>query len=122
MRAGLTTLELTQKEGFYDDLQEKADVITEPVQEWIAKSGAPVCLQQVGSMFTLFFGVREVISQEDLKGCDLEQFNRFFIELFEKGVYAPPSAFEAWFVSSVHETDHLERARDLILGFLKDEF
>jgi len=52
--------------------------------------------------------MKEVRSKEDLNKLDTALFNRLFQTLFEKGIYLPPSPFEAWFVSSAHTEKQLE--------------
>lgn len=118
MEAGLTALQLLEKEGFYEELERKTNVITEPVRELIRAKKLNACVQQVGSMFTIFFGKREVRHMDDALQLDLQAFGRFFRYLFSKGVYIPPSQHEAWFVSMAHEEKHLERTRDLVVEYL----
>ncbi|MCE5319322.1 MAG: glutamate-1-semialdehyde 2,1-aminomutase [Parachlamydia sp.] len=119
MEAGLTALKKLERRGFYEELEAKANIITEPVREWLnAHEQIPVGLQQVGSLFTLFFGRRSVQSMEEGQSLDLEGFARFFRYLFSHGVYAPPLQYEAWFVSMAHEEKNLCKTRDLILQYL----
>ena len=118
MEAGLQALKLLEVPGFYEELERKTAIITEPVKEAIHKKNIPACIQQVGSMFTLFFGRREVNSMEEAKHLDTEKFAKFFRYLFDQGIYIPPSQYESWFVSAVHEERHLEKTRDAILKFL----
>lgn len=120
MEAGLQTLLMLEKKGTYEELERKANVITKPVQEWIEKHKLNACMQQVGSMFTLFFGQKKVRNLDDARGLDLNLFARFFRFMYTHGVYLPPSQQEAWFVSTVHEERHLEKTRDLVLQFLKE--
>lgn len=120
MRAGLETLWLIEHEGFYDDLEEKANRLTQPIKEQIEEKNLNACLNQVGSMFNLFFGVREVHSKEDLKALDEEMFIRFFRYLLHNGVYVSPSSHEACFVSSEHTEEHLTKMLDLILQFIEE--
>jgi len=120
MAAGLKALQELKKPGFYDAIQRKTDRLTKPIQEKIQKMGLPLCLQQEGSMFTLFFGVRKVERREDLKAMDEALFRQFFKYLFENGVYLAPSAYEASFVSSVHTEENLDRTCVLILQFLEN--
>jgi glutamate-1-semialdehyde 2,1-aminomutase len=118
MCAGIATLKEIEKEGFYEGLKQKADVITEAICEKIQAKGLNACLQQVGSGFTLFFGCKKVSCSEDLKTLDELTFKRLFIYLFAQGIYIPPSPYETWFVSSAHTGESLEKARDAILSFL----
>lgn len=120
LEAGLQALKMLQKPGFYEELDRKTRIITDPVQELIKKKKAKACLQKVGSMFSLFFGRTAVANMDDVHEIDISMFVRFFQFLFQNGVYIPPSAHEAWFVSSVHEEKHLEKTRDLILKFINE--
>lgn len=120
LEAGLQALKMLQRPGFYEELDRKTRIITDPVQELIKKKKAKACLQKVGSMFSLFFGRTAVANMDDVHEIDISMFVRFFQFLFQNGVYIPPSAHEAWFVSSVHEEKHLEKTRDLILKFINE--
>lgn len=119
MCAGLETLSQLEQEGFYEELERKTRLLTDPIEHYIEQHNINAVLNRAGSMFTLFFGVSQVGSKEDLGPLDEEQFKALFHCLFEKGVYIPPSAYEAWFVSSAHTEEHLLYTRDLILDFLK---
>lgn len=121
MCAGLKALELLDTHA-YASLQQKADMITGPIKEWAARTGAPIALQQVGSMFTLFFGVREVRDLEDVKKIDKTRFKQLFKHMLECGVLIPPSPHEAWFVSTVHTDAHLKRTADVLLSFLEQSY
>jgi len=118
MEAGLQALLLLQQKGFYEELLKKTERLINPIWEAIKRKNAPMCIQQVGSMFTIFFGRREVRNMEEAKQLDQEAFARFFRYLFDQGIYIPPSPHEAWFVSSAHQDGNLDRTRDAILAFI----
>lgn len=118
MEAGVTALKMLERIHFYEELENKTNIITIPVREAIQKKKAKACVQQSGSMFTIFFGQTEVRSMEDAQKLDLKTFAHFFRFLFNKGIYIPPSQHEAWFVSMAHETAHLEKTRDVILEYI----
>jgi glutamate-1-semialdehyde 2,1-aminomutase len=119
MCAGLQTLLEIEKPGFYEELQDKTDRLTKPIQEELKKSNFPALLQQVGSMFTLFFGVTKVSSKEDLQKMDQTLYKRFFVHLFEKGIYFPPSPYETCFVSQAHTEENLEKTKEAVLEFIR---
>lgn len=119
MEAGLQSLLLLKREGFYEELERKTNIITDPIREWLAKHHAPVCLNQVGSLFTLFFGRHSIESMEEAQQLDLNKFAQFFRYMFDNGVYIPPLQYEAWFVSMAHKESNLRKTRDLVLNFLK---
>lgn len=119
MEAGYQAIKMLERKGAYEELEAKTALLIEPVKQMIQQRGMNACIQGVGSMFTLFFGKKEVHNMEDAKGCDLEAFAHFFRYLFERGVYIPPAQHEAWFVSLVHQDEHLIKTRDLILSYFK---
>ncbi|MBI3236099.1 MAG: glutamate-1-semialdehyde 2,1-aminomutase [Chlamydiales bacterium] len=118
MRAGLKTLSLLEKEGFYEDLENKVALLTQPIQEFLKKRDLPAVLNRAGSMFTLFFGIKQAKNREDLNSLDEGLFRAFFRHLFENGIYIPPAAHEASFISSAHTQEHLLHTRDIIFSFL----
>ena len=118
MEAGLQSICLLEQPDMYAQLQSKTDLITAPVKAALEKKQAKACLQQVGSMFTLFFGKTSVTNMQDAKELDLPMYSRFFKHMFDLGIYIPPSQHEAWFVSSAHETHNLKKTRDAILEFI----
>lgn len=122
MEAGLQALSLLEVDGFYQELERKTLILTEPIKEVLQKKKAKACIQRVGSMFTLFFGQNEVCNSKEASLIDKEKFGHLFRFLFENGVYIPPSPFESWFISSVHEEVHLKKTRDLILKFISETF
>lgn len=120
MEAGLTALKMLEKENFYRDLEEKTDILLHPLQQYINEHPAlQVSIPRVGSMFTVFFGRRSVSNAQEAQQCDNALFTKFFIYLFNEGIYAPPLQQEAWFISTAHSNENLLRTRDLILTFLK---
>ena len=60
-------------------------------------------------MFTLFFTQGPVRNYQTAKMSDTKRFAQFFIQMMEKGIYLPPSQFEAWFVSLAHTQKDLDR-------------
>jgi glutamate-1-semialdehyde 2,1-aminomutase len=120
LRAGLETLKIIEQPGFYEVLQEKTNRLVNPIQEAIQRKNFPGCLQQVGSMFTLFFGPKVVLNSFDLVALDNELFARFFRYLFEKGIYIPPAAQEAWFISSAHTNEHLDYTAKWVCNFINE--
>jgi len=117
--AGLAALKNIENQGFYESLEQKANRITYPVKEAIRNKHLNACINQCGSMFSLFFGIRDVKSKEDLAKLDQALFVRFFSTLFEQGIYLPPSSHEAWFVSSAHTEAELDFTAERIVDFIR---
>jgi glutamate-1-semialdehyde 2,1-aminomutase len=74
-------------------------------------------VQFAGSMFSVFFSEGEpapVRGYDDARRQDLAAFRAFFHAMLDRGVYLPPSAFEAWFLSAAHDDEALERVVDAL--------
>jgi glutamate-1-semialdehyde 2,1-aminomutase len=104
MAAGITTLQalLDGGEAFYASLAEVTSRIAHGVLDEARAAGVPMCMAGVGSMFTWFFQRGPVHNFEDASNSDTETFGRFHRGMLERGVWLPPSQYEAAFVSAVH--------------------
>lgn len=122
MEAGVETIKLLENPGFYEELERKTKLITAPVKELLLEKDIAACLQEQGSLFTLFFGRRQVSNMEEARQLDLDRFADFFRYMFVNGVYIPPSQYESWFVSAAHEDANLLKTRYLILEYLKEKY
>ncbi|MBI2780076.1 MAG: glutamate-1-semialdehyde 2,1-aminomutase [Gammaproteobacteria bacterium] len=113
MAAGLATITRLLKPGFYSDLATMAQRLTDGVTARAKAAGIPMCANQVGGMFGLFFSDESSIqSYAQVMNCNVERFKLFFHGMLEQGVYLAPSAFEAGFVSSAHGTAEIDATLD----------
>jgi glutamate-1-semialdehyde 2,1-aminomutase len=74
-----------------------------------AAGDRPVQVVSVCGLLTVFFSAEPVRDFAAAKACDLDAYARFCRALLDRGVYAPPSQFEAWFVSLAHDEAAIER-------------
>lgn len=79
------------------------------VAEALSAAGAPHVIQQAGTLFSVFFREAPVTTYDEAKQQDTDAFARFFHAMLDQGIYLPPSAFEAWFVSTAHDDAVLDR-------------
>ena len=100
--AGLKTLEILRRPGTYERLEIISEKLTAEMAAAAAKADVPLSVNRVGSMFTCFFTRDPVRDYASAKRSDTGKFARFFRTLLERGVYFPPSQFEAAFVSTAH--------------------
>jgi glutamate-1-semialdehyde 2,1-aminomutase len=106
--AGLATLRLCD-EAVYRRLDETAAVVGKLASDALAAAGIPHLLSYAGSMFSIFFTDAKVVDYEGARAQDTEAFKRFFHAMLARGVYLPPSAYEAWFVSAALDDAALEQ-------------
>lgn len=109
MTAGLKTLELIAKPGFFDRLTERTSELLTGIRAEAKAAGVAFSTNQVGGMFGLFFTAADQVTNfaQSMAG-NQEQFKTFFHAMLEQGVYLAPSAFEAGFVSAAHTGDDIE--------------
>jgi glutamate-1-semialdehyde 2,1-aminomutase len=104
--AGLATLELLD-ESAYLRLASITARLAEGLRD--AAGGYPVQVVSVPGLVTVFFSEGPIASFENARACDLQAHAAWCRELLSRGVYPPPSQFEAWFPSLAHGPEHLER-------------
>lgn len=106
--AGIETLKLVGSAGAYARLSELGSLMAEGLQKAIRDSGVVACVNQMGSMFTVFFGVDEVHDYATATRSDTRLFARYFQGMIDHGIYLPPSQFETAFISLVHGEAEVE--------------
>ena len=107
--AGLKTLEILRRPGTYERLEGVSSHLAGGLATTAAKAGVPLTVNRVGSMFTCFFTNDSVTDYASAKKADTARFARFFRSLLGRGVYFPPSQFEAAFVSTAHHESDVAR-------------
>ena len=122
MAAGIATLKQIQKDGFYEALDTKAEQLLSGLEQAARKATIPIQAKRVGSMLGFFFNDREVQNFDDAKTCDLDRFSAFYNGMRQNGIYIAPSQFEALFISSAHDSEHIEatiKAAEKVFAQLK---
>ncbi len=107
--AGIATLTALRRDGMYEELEAKGARLEEGLRDAIQTSGTRATVQRVGSMMTLFFLEGPVVNLDSLAGIDTGIYARFFHAMLRRGVYLPPSQYEACFVSLAHSDDDIDR-------------
>lgn len=102
MTAGIKTLELLQKPGTYEYLDQITKKLTDGLRLIAKQTGQDVYTGQISGMFGLFFTLGPVHNYEDAKKSDLSKFSLFHRGMLERGIYLAPSQFEAGFSSLAH--------------------
>jgi glutamate-1-semialdehyde 2,1-aminomutase len=109
MRAGLATLPHLRAPNFYADLNEKSRRLAEGLRKAFKDADAPVQINAAGSLLTIFFSENPIRNYEDAKKSDTKKFAKFFNEMLDRGIFLPPSQYEALFVSAAHTEADIDR-------------
>jgi len=119
MAAGLATLLETERPGFYDALERRADRLVAGLASLAATHRVPASVSHAGSMWGLYFTAGPVHNYDDARQTDAALFARWHKAALARGVFLAPSSFEAGFVSSAHseaDIDFTIRELDAALG------
>lgn len=109
MAAGAATLRVLSEPGVYERLEALAARLAHELLEAAAAGELPVTLNRVGAMMTLFFCEGPVRSFAEARRADTAAYADWWRHLLERGVYIPPSQFEAMMVSLALSDDDLDR-------------
>jgi glutamate-1-semialdehyde 2,1-aminomutase len=115
--AGIAALELASHPAFYPELEMAVRRLTDPVEQLLQAENKPAVLQRVGSLFSIFMGRRSVANSVEARAVDRPLYAQLFRFLLERGILAPPSPFECWYVSSAHTPAQLDATREALLEF-----
>jgi glutamate-1-semialdehyde 2,1-aminomutase len=120
MTAGIETLRAISEPGAWDGIAAGGERLFAGLRDAAADAGVVGQPTRVGTMLGFSFTSTPIRSWDDAKGADTERFARFHRGMLERGVYLPPSQFEAWFLSAAHDTGvidaTIEAAREAFAG------
>jgi glutamate-1-semialdehyde 2,1-aminomutase len=100
--AGIAALSALKEPGTYKKLESMTLEVVAGLKKAAEDVGVPVQINQIGSMFTVFFTGTPVTDFQTAKTCDTSRYGRFFHSMLDQGVYLPPSQFETCFISLAH--------------------
>ena len=110
MAAGIATVSYLQEHAdeVYPRIDETARAVFEGVAAEAAKAGVALTTNRVGSMGTWFFTQGPVTNYEEAARSDTAAFGRFHRAMLDRGVWLPPSQFEAAFISTAHTDANIQ--------------
>jgi len=103
--AGLKTLEIISREGFYECLGGQTKKLMTGLKQAADKANIPFSVDSEGGMFGFYFTNQVPSSYEAVTKSDVEAFKKFFHLMLDEGVYLAPSAYEAGFTSIAHDNE-----------------
>lgn len=118
--AGLTTLRRLQNDdALYEQLERSGQFMQDRLEAALRDANIVGCVQRVGSMMTVFFGVEVVTRWGDAEQLDTARFAKYFHAALDGGVMLPPSAYEAMFLTAAHSDEITEQAADVLVAAIR---
>ncbi|OBF95618.1 glutamate-1-semialdehyde-2,1-aminomutase [Mycobacterium sp. 852002-51152_SCH6134967] len=115
MAAGLATLRAAD-DSVYATLDANAERLTALLEQELTEAGVAHTVSRAGNMFSVFFTDQPVTDFASARASETWRFPAFFHALLDAGVYAPPSAFETWFVSTALDDEAFDRIAAALPG------
>ena len=111
MSAGLATLNILKSNPeIYDKINYLGQMLQKGVESIASENNINVVVNRFGGMMTIFFTDKDTVrTYEDAKSCNLEMFKKYFLCMNKNGINIPQSQFEALFLSSEHNEEHVKK-------------
>lgn len=106
--AGLKTLEIIRREGFYENLTARTEQLVQGFRTAADAAGIEFTADSVGGMFGLYFAAHAPRNYADMARSNIDAFKRFFHGMLDRGIAFGPSAYEAGFVSAAHTPELID--------------
>jgi glutamate-1-semialdehyde 2,1-aminomutase len=120
LAAGVKTIELLAHAGTYERLEAISARLAGGLAAAARAVGAPITVNREASMMTAFFTDGPVVNYAGARRSDTTRFAHFFRGMLARGIYLPPSQFEALFVSLAHTSEDIDRTVDAAASALRD--
>jgi glutamate-1-semialdehyde 2,1-aminomutase len=108
MTAGIETVRALGEPGVWSGVAAACEALARGLAEAAREVGVSVREARAGTMLGLFFADDRVTDWESAKRADTERFAAFHRAMLDRGIYLPPSQFEAWFVSTAHGAGEID--------------
>ncbi|MFL6178341.1 MAG: glutamate-1-semialdehyde 2,1-aminomutase [Actinomycetes bacterium] len=110
---GLATLRALDAD-VYATVDSRAEQVGDAVSAALKAAGVAHRVQRAGSLFSVFFADSDVVDYDGAQKQETFRYRAFFHSMLASGVYLPPSAFEAWFLSAAHHDDAINQVVDAL--------
>ncbi len=109
MAAGKAALNILKQDGFYKELNSKAEYFAGELTAVAKKVGVETTLNRVGSFMTSFFTDQTVTDFDSAMTADTELYSKHYREMLAQGIYLAPSQFEVGFISSAQSDEDIKK-------------
>ncbi len=109
IQAGIACLEVLEQPGVYEEMGRLGAMLEDGLRKGAASAGIGVIINRVVGALAMYFTEGPVTNYEEAKAADGEAFAHFFRNILEEGVCLAPSKYEAWFITTAHTEDDINR-------------
>ncbi|PTG07555.1 aspartate aminotransferase family protein [Staphylococcus chromogenes] len=109
MKAGIALLEVLEKEGVYEKLDQLGARLEQGLQASIDKYQIKATINRVRGALTVYFTDEKVTHYDQADQSDGEQFGKFFKLMLQQGINLAPSKYEAWFLTTEHTEEDIDQ-------------
>ncbi|WP_368864332.1 glutamate-1-semialdehyde 2,1-aminomutase [Staphylococcus sp. 11-B-312] len=114
MKAGIALLEVLEQDGIYEYLDSLGQQLEDGLNKLIQKHNITATVNRVYGALTLYFTNEIVTHYEQVENSDGDAFARFFKLMLHQGINLAPSKFEAWFLTTEHTKNDIEKTLDAV--------
>ncbi|RNM25260.1 glutamate-1-semialdehyde 2,1-aminomutase [Staphylococcus cohnii] len=114
MKAGIALLEVLEQDGIYEYLDSLGQQLEDGLNKLIQKHNITATVNRVYGALTLYFTNEIVTHYDQVENSDGDAFARFFKLMLHQGINLAPSKFEAWFLTTEHTKNDIEKTLDAV--------
>ncbi|PAD37304.1 glutamate-1-semialdehyde 2,1-aminomutase [Terribacillus sp. 7520-G] len=114
MAAGIACLEVLQQPGVYDRFEELGAKLENGIKQHAADAGITITVNRVKGALAVYFTDEKVTNYAQASASDGEKFAQFFQLMLAQGINLAPSKYEAWFITTAHTEEDIERTLEAV--------
>lgn len=109
MLSGIACLEVIEQDGVYEQLDHLGAILEQGLLQAASKAGIPVTINRLKGALTIYFTDETVVNYEQAEATDGTLFAKFFKEMLHRGINLAPSKYEAWFLTTAHTEEDIQK-------------
>lgn len=109
MLSGIACLEVIEQDGVYEQLDHLGAMLEQGLLQAASKAGIPVTINRLKGALTIYFTDETVVNYEQAEATDGALFAKFFKEMLHRGINLAPSKYEAWFLTTAHTEEDIQK-------------
>ena len=116
MLAGIACLEVLKEEGVYEHLDNLGARLEEGILDAAKRHQVAIQINRLKGALTVYFtdSEEEIVNYAQVEATDGEKFGRFFKLMLEQGINLAPSKYEAWFITTAHTEEDIDRTIEAV--------